>query len=883
MSARHFGAAVACLTLSIVCLSSAADTMSLTPFSCCDGLFKTLLLPGGQAVWQNTNGHIYLYFDVPGGFTFTPGSPVYLKVIFYDQGYGRVGVHYDSTKGDSLADKYREAEEGQGASRLNSGSFVEAYYQLAFPRFAGRQNGGADFRLYLADGGSTPLSVKSATIQDHPFKIEQLNQVNLIPFSCCDGQFQPATVGSQSVWRTLAGNSYMYFAIPGTWGFPLGASVYLKVTYYDEGHGTVWVEYDSTAGNTLADMYRRSETHTRSSRVNTRTFVDSYHELLLPKLAGRQNGGADFRLALADGGIVPLSVKAVTISNAPSEDPQFQYVLTKPWLRPYTGPTRDYVDRSTLNHKVMVGYQGWFRTPNDLADQGWVHWCRDGVMIPANFTVDMWPDRTDFDPNELFRAGDVVTRSGQPAHLFSSATRATVRRHFQWMRKYNIDGAFLQRFVHSSSSGAWGRDEWVLHHVREAANLEGRIWAIEYDVSALSSEPDPYEVITTDWNWLVDVAKVLEDPRYAHEGTQPVVFVWGLPYPDRHIDMTTANAIIDFFKFDARYGGNYVIGGLPWWWRTMGDWHDHIRRYDAALAWMPPDRNAYLNDYSQLRSWGIDYFPHVWPGFSWANLQHQTGTQDYWPRAGGEFFWNKLGEATGSGATRLFIGMFDEYDEGTAIMPMSDDPPNPSATWGRFITNEGRPSDWWMVLAGEARDILLRHQWYSFLLPNEQTLANRSNVGPEAWIDLGAVDASNQLSWMTVAQGQTQAVSFAGRDCRCNAAPGLDLYLAFDVDSGFAFEESQGLDVTAEVEYHDSPPFLGLSLDYDGINGPHTQHPLTITTQGSGEWRTVRFEITDAYFGNRQDGGSDFRLVLPAFARFYIDHVWVRTEQSPVP
>ena len=84
--------------------------------------------------------------------------------------------------------------------------------------------------------------------------------------------------------------------------------------------------------------------------------------------------------------------------------------------------------------------------------------------------------------------------------------------------------------------------------------------------------------------------------------------------------------------------------------------------------------------------------------------------------------------------------------------------------------------------------------------------------------------------------------------------------------------------MTVEVKYHDSPGFLGLSLDYDGVNGPHTQHPLTITTQGSGEWQTVRFEIADAYFGNRQDGGSDFRLVLPAFARFYIDRVWVRTE-----
>jgi hypothetical protein len=265
-------------------------------------------------------------------------------------------------------------------------------------------------------------------------RLQAADSVSLTPFSCCDGRFkvilQP---GREQLWQNTNGDIYQYFNVPGSFTFTPGTPVYLKVTYSDEGGGTVRVEYDSTAGNSLADMYRRSEIHTRSSRVNSRAYVDSYHELLLPKLAGHQNGGADFRLALANGGTVPLSVKAVTIQNTPFDDPQFLYVLTKPWLGPYTGPSADYVDRSTLNHKVMVGYQGWFRTPNDLSDKGWTHWCRDGVMVPANFTVDMWPDLTGFDPNELFRVGDVVTRSGKPAFLFSSTTRETVRRHFQWI------------------------------------------------------------------------------------------------------------------------------------------------------------------------------------------------------------------------------------------------------------------------------------------------------------------------------------------------------------------------------------------------------------------------------------------------------------------
>ncbi|HEY0257411.1 MAG TPA: PA14 domain-containing protein, partial [Candidatus Methylacidiphilales bacterium] len=42
---------------------------------------------------------------------------------------------------------------------------------------------------------------------------------------------------------------------------------------------------------------------------------------------------------------------------------------------------------------------------------------------------------------------------------------------------------------------------------------------------------------------------------------------------------------------------------------------------------------------------------------------------------GGRYYEELFSKAAQAGADRLFVGMFDEYDEGTAIMPMSDDPP----------------------------------------------------------------------------------------------------------------------------------------------------------------------------------------------------------------
>ena len=103
-------------------------------------------------------------------------------------------------------------------------------------------------------------------------------------------------------------------------------------------------------------------------------------------------------------------------------------------------------------------------------------------------------------------------------------------------------------------------------------------------------------------------------------------------------------------------------------------------------------RWACCGDRLTFSSWGLDYYPHVWPGFSWAHLQQQTGNTGLTPRNGGLYYWGKVSGAIGAGADRMFVGMFDEYDEGTAIMPMSDDPPFPRPDYGRFITTTASPA-----------------------------------------------------------------------------------------------------------------------------------------------------------------------------------------------
>ena len=157
----------------------------------------------------------------------------------------------------------------------------------------------------------------------------------------------------------------------------------------------------------------------------------------------------------------------------------------EPWLGPYTGPTRADVDATTLDGKVLCGYQGWFNTPGDGTDFGFVHWGQ-GLDRPdgGRFTVDMWPDLSEYDPRDLCDVPGLKMPDGSPARLYSAYRKGPVLLHFRWMRQYGIDGVFLSRFVGEAANPHRARHvNTVLAHVREGCHREGRVWAMMLDLS----------------------------------------------------------------------------------------------------------------------------------------------------------------------------------------------------------------------------------------------------------------------------------------------------------------------------------------------------------------------------------------------------------------
>ncbi len=67
-------------------------------------------------------------------------------------------------------------------------------------------------------------------------------------------------------------------------------------------------------------------------------------------------------------------------------------------------------------------------------------------------------------------------------------------------------------------------------------------------------------------------------------------------------------------------------------------------------------------------------------------------------RRGGRFLWEQFVELSRLQADMVYVAMFDEVDEGTAIFKVTSAPP----TRGYFVGYEGLPSDWYLRLVGEA-------------------------------------------------------------------------------------------------------------------------------------------------------------------------------------
>jgi hypothetical protein len=366
----------------------------------------------------------------------------------------------------------------------------------------------------------------------------------------------------------------------------------------------------------------------------------------------------------------------------------------------------------TYKGLVMAGYQGWFIQ-------------KDGKMYTdaSQVRFDMWPEMKEY--KQSYPTGFKYP-DGTTATFFSATDKSTIDLHFKWMKQYGIDGAFMQRFFNYTRPGTTQRKIFadMFSNALDAASKYNRAIAVEYDLSGLKAKGEDCSLIIEDWKYLVDSLKVTNQKgkkTYLHHNGKPLVAIWGIGFPDRpyNIHEIGFEKLLDFLKNDPVYGGCSILIGVPTFFRELGSdcvkdtyLHDLIRMSDIVLPWMVgrtrlETYDAYRENIAKDLEWcrqnHVEYVPVIWPGFSWHNLK-KTTSSNATPRHGGTFFWNQVYHSINYGCEMLFIAMFDEVNEGTAIFKITNDPPVDNDAV--FVGLEGKPSDHYLWLTGQAGKML---------------------------------------------------------------------------------------------------------------------------------------------------------------------------------
>ncbi len=235
---------------------------------------------------------------------------------------------------------------------------------------------------------------------------------------------------------------------------------------------------------------------------------------------------------------------------------------------------------------------------------------------------------------------------------------------------------------------------------------------------------------------LCDKVKVREDSRYVHQQGKPVVLLWGLGLKDRPWTPEQGEELIKFFKNDPQYGGVYLIGGIDPAWRTLGGgsrpdpaWSKVYRMFDSISPWdagrfrdnAGMDRvrtNSWEGDLAELKGLGIGYMPTAFPGFSWDNLRQKPPGTTTIQRHKGEFYWRQFAIFRELGIRSVFVGMFDEVNEGTAIYKVANQTP----VGVNFLGLEGLPTDWYLRLTGAATKMIHNEAPLSVRIPDQLPL-----------------------------------------------------------------------------------------------------------------------------------------------------------------
>lgn len=414
--------------------------------------------------------------------------------------------------------------------------------------------------------------------------------------------------------------------------------------------------------------------------------------------------------------IVSATLLIFSCSNDAEQKPEDK-PLEKPVEKIYDETGCLYTSYKGL---VMAGYQGWFTAEGDGADRGWHHYEKSGKFEPGMNTIDFWPDVSEYTKTykTAFKYAD-----GKDAYVYSPYDAESVDLHFKWMKQYGLDGVFMQRFV-SEIKSVKGKQHFnkVLDNALKAAGKYQRAICVMYDLSGCS--PADLQILINDWNELQTTFALFDNaknPTYLRHNKKPLLVIWGVGFNDgRKYSIPDVQSMVNTLKGPEKKVS--IMLGVPYYWRTLQKdtennplLHGLIKSADIIMPWAVGRYNSgsyaatatatLAGDINWCKSNNIYYVPLVFPGFSWGNLKNDFTIYNQIPRNKGEFFWQQVAGAKMSGAESLYLAMFDEIDEGTALFKCQKEGFLPLNGAGRFVGIEPElDTDYYLWLAGKATE-----------------------------------------------------------------------------------------------------------------------------------------------------------------------------------
>src|SRR5690606_32693766 len=137
-----------------------------------------------------------------------------------------------------------------------------------------------------------------------------------------DGRTEPGMRAQTNcrVADTSRGGHYMYFAIDESFKSASGIAVDVEVAFFDEGAGSLSVDYDSNDVQAPLDgAYPRAPDSVRLNGTNS--WRTARFRLEGARFSNAQNGGADFRLAVEGKSLAVAKVRVVRNSNGSDKKP----------------------------------------------------------------------------------------------------------------------------------------------------------------------------------------------------------------------------------------------------------------------------------------------------------------------------------------------------------------------------------------------------------------------------------------------------------------------------------------------------------------------------------------------------------------------------------